>query len=221
MKVPFSSLFCFLFFVSFHGFPKAGVGAVANVFGDLLERCVLGLHQLVSDAHTHGNELLAEAMPCVLQDKTFGVSLGNVQLLGKVSKVDVFIVIENEKFADKEIIILNFGDYKIFSVIVTAKQRNIKGNGAVIARELAKLDLSCEGLNKSHFYGIRAELLSLAIGLKSGVQQMLILICAAVHHRCRNGKNSGAVDRIGVVIDQKLCSPLSQHMHLSIVVLMQ
>ena len=90
-KVRFSQHSISVFFVlvvfalvPFHGFPEAGIGAVADVFGDLFEGCVLPLHELVGDAHAYCDKFLAEAMPRILQNEAFGMAFGNVKLLGKV-----------------------------------------------------------------------------------------------------------------------------------------
>ena len=210
-KYTISALFGLVIFVlvPFHGFPEAGIGTVANIFGDLLEGCVFSLHQLVGDAHTNCDEFLAEAMPRILQNEALGVAFGNVKLLGKVAKVDVLIVVENEKFADEEVIILNFCDTEVLLMIAIAKQRNIKRDCAIIARELALLNLSKKGVYYADFDGIDECFLCLTVGLKGCVQEVFILICTAMHSWCRNGQDGGAVDRYGLIIDEELCSSLT------------
>lgn len=207
--------------VPFHGFPKAGVGAVADVFGDLLEGGILSLHELVGDAHAHCDEFLAEAMPRILQNEALGMAFGDMELLGKVAKIDILIVIENEKFADEEVIILDFGNAEVLLMIAIAKQGNIEGNCAIIACELALLNLFEKGFYNTDFYGIDESFICLAVGLKGCVQEVFILICTTMHSRCRNGQNGGTVDRYGSIIDEELCSSLTQHMNFGIVMLMQ
>ena len=159
----------FFAFKALHCLPKAGVGAVADVFGDLLERCILRLHQLVCDAHTHGDKLLAEAMSRILQNQSFGVSLGDVKLLGKVGKVHVLIVVENEKFADEEVIILDFGNANMLLTVETAKQGNIKRHRTVITRKSAPLYFVKKGFYDACLDGIGAKLIGLTVGLISDV----------------------------------------------------
>ena len=113
-------------FVTLHRFPKTGVRAIANVLCDLLKRCVFCLHQLMGNAHANGHKLLAKASSRILQNKSFGVSLGNVKLIGKVGKIYVLIVVENEKLADKEIVILDFGYRVVLLMIEITKQRDLK-----------------------------------------------------------------------------------------------
>ena len=62
-----------------------------------------------------------EAFSRILQNKSFGMALGNVKLFGKIGKIHVFIVIENKKFANKEIVILNFGYSMMFFMVEVAK----------------------------------------------------------------------------------------------------
>ena len=207
--------------VPFHGFPKAGIGAVADVFGDLLEGGILSLHELVGDAHAYCDELLAEAMPRILQNEALGMAFGNMKLLGKVAKIDILIVIENEKFADEEVIILDFGNAEVLLMIAIAKQGNIEGNCAIIARELALLNLTKKGFYDADFDGIGECFLCLAVGLKGCVQEVFVLIRTTMHSRCRNGQNGGTVDRYGSIIDEELCSSLTQHMNFGIVMLVQ
>ena len=150
----FCCLIIFFTFVAFHCLPKAGVGAITYVFGDLLEGCVFPLHQLICDTHTYCHELFAKTMSGILQNKSFGVSFGDVELLRQIGKIDVFIVIENEKLADKEVIILDFRHRKVLIMVVITKERNIKGDGAVIPRELTLLNLFEKCGDNSQLCGI-------------------------------------------------------------------
>ena len=69
---------------AFHRLPKTGIGAISNIFGYLLKRNIFCLHQLIGDAHADCNKLLAKASSGILQNQSFGMTFGNMKLLGKV-----------------------------------------------------------------------------------------------------------------------------------------
>ena len=121
-------------FIPFHRFPKAGIGTVSYVLGNLLKRCIFRLHQLVCDTHTYSNKFLSKAFSRILQNQSFCMTFGNVKLLGKVGKINVFVIVEDEKFADEEIIILYFRYRVMLLMILVAKQRDIKCNCTVVPR---------------------------------------------------------------------------------------